>query len=55
MDVEYLQRRRLHNLSGQRVPVLLHSESKIVLPCVNVELPVLSFLPVAPSSIAARH
>jgi len=33
---EYLQRRRLHNHSGQLVPVLHHPQSKVVLPCNEV-------------------
>jgi len=35
---EYLQRRRLHNLPGQPVPVLHHPQSKEVLPCLQMEL-----------------
>jgi len=30
-DLEYLQRRRLHSLSGQPVPVLRHPQSKVLL------------------------
>jgi len=32
--LECLQRKRFHNFSGQPVPVLRHSDSKEVLPCV---------------------
>jgi len=37
--LEYLQR-RLSSLSGQPVPVLRHSHSKEVLPCVQMEITV---------------
>ena len=45
--LEYLQRRRLHNLPGQPVPVLHHPQRE-VLPRVQTELPLLQFVPVAP-------
>jgi len=35
--LEYLQRRRLHNLPGQPVPVLCHPQSEEVLPHVQTE------------------
>jgi len=41
----YVQRRRLHNLPGQPVPVLRHPQSEEVLPDVQTELPVLQFVP----------
>jgi len=44
---EYLQRRRLHNLSGQPVPVLCHSQSEEDLPHVQMELPMVQFVPLA--------
>jgi len=44
---EYLQRRRLHNPSGQPVPVLCHPQTKEVLPHVQMELPMLHFEPAA--------
>jgi len=47
-DLEYLQRRRLHNLPGQPVPGLCHPQSEEVLPRVQRELPMLQFVPVAP-------
>ena len=50
MGLEYLQRRRLHNPSGQPFPVLCHPQSEEVLPHVQTELPMLQFVPVAPSS-----
>ena len=46
--LEYLQRRRIHNLSGKPVPVLRYPQSEEVLPHVQTELPVLQFVPVAP-------
>ena len=46
VGLEYLQRRRLHNLPGQPVPVLRHPQREEVLPHVQTELPVLQFVPV---------
>jgi len=54
-DLEYLQRRRLHNLPGQPVPVLCHSQREEVLPHVQMELPVPQFVPIAPCPIAGHH
>ena len=45
--LEYLQRRRLHNLSGQPVPGLRRPEREEVLPDVQTELPPLQFVPTA--------
>jgi len=45
--LEYLQRRRLHNLPRQPVPVLRHPQREEVLPHVQMELPMLQFVPVA--------
>ena len=53
MGLEYLQR-RLHNFSGQPVPVLCHPHSK-VLPHVCMVLPAFPYLPVVPCSVAAHH
>jgi len=39
--LEYLQRRSLHNLSGQSVPGLRHPQSEEVLPHVQMEFPML--------------
>jgi len=36
---EQLQRRRLHNLSEQSIPVLCHPQRKEVLPHIQMELP----------------
>jgi len=52
---EYLQRRRLHNLSGQPVPVLCHPQSEEVLPHVQLEFPVLQCVPIAPCPVAGHH
>lgn len=40
---------------GQSVPVLFHSHSKEVLPCVSTELPVFQFLTIAPCHVAAHY
>ena len=52
---EYLQRRRLHNLPGQSVPVLWHPLSKEVLPRVQLKRPMLQSVPVAPCPVAGHH
>ena len=52
---EYLQRRRIHSCSGQPVPVLCHPQSKEVLPHVQMELPMLQFVPIAPCPVAGHH
>ena len=41
--LEYLQRRRLHNLPGQPVPVLRHPQSEEVLPHVEEQTDVQSY------------
>ena len=53
--LEYLQRRRLHNLPGQPVPVLCHRQKEDVLPHVQTELPALQFVPIAPCLVAGHH
>jgi len=52
---EYLQRRRLCKPSGQPLPVLRHPQREEVLPHVQMELPVLRFVPVAPCPVAGHH
>ena len=52
---EYLQRRRLHNLPGQPVPVPHHPQREEVLPHVQTELPVLQFVPIAPCPVAEHY
>ena len=53
--LEYLQRRRLHNLPGQPVPGLRHPQREEVLPPVQTKLPLLQFVPVAPCPVAGHH
>jgi len=38
VGLKYIQRRRLHSLSGESVPMLHHSHSKEVLSCVSMIL-----------------
>jgi len=51
---EYLQRRRIHKPSRQPVPVLRHPQSKEVLH-VQLKLPMLQFVPIAPCPAAGHH
>ena len=53
--LEYLQRRRFHNLPGQPVAVFCHTQSEEIVPHVQVELPVLQFVPVAPRPDTGYH
>jgi len=53
--LEYLQRRRLHSLPGQPVPVLRHPQREEVLPHVQTELPPLQFVPAVPCPVAGHH
>ena len=53
--LEYLQRRRLHNLSGQPVPGLHHPQREEVLPHVQTELPMLQFVSVVPCPSTGHH
>jgi len=53
--LEYLQRRRLHSLAGQPGPGLHHPQSEEVLPHVQVELPLLQFVPVAPCPVTGHY
>jgi len=53
--LEYLQRRRLHNLPGQPVPVRRHPQREEVLPHVQTELPVPQFVPIAPCPVPGHH
>ena len=55
VGLEYLQRRRLHNLPGQPVPVLCHPQREEVLPHVQTELPMLQFVPIARCPVAGHH
>ena len=53
--LEYLQRRRFHNLPGQPVPVLRHPQSEEVLPHVQTELPMPQFVPIAPCPVTGHY
>jgi len=55
VGLEYLQRRRLHNLPGQPVPVLHHPQREEILPHVQTELPVLQFVPVTPCLVSGHY
>ena len=55
VGLEYLQRRRLHNPSGQPVPGHRHPQREEVLPHVQTELPMLQFVPTAPCPVAGHH
>lgn len=55
VDLECLQRRRFHNLSGQPVPGLWNPRSKEVSPHTQTEPPVLQSVPVAPHPITGHH
>ena len=46
--LEYLQKRRTHNLPGQPVPVLHHPQHEEVLSHIAVELPMLQFMATSP-------
>ena len=54
-SLEYLQRRRLHSLPGQPVPVLRRPKREEVLPHVQTELPVPQFVPIAPCPVTGHH
>jgi len=53
--LEYLQRRRLHSPSGQPGPGLRQPQREEVLPRLQLELPRLQFVPVAPCPVAGHH
>ena len=53
--LEYLQRRRLHSLPGQPGPGLRHPQREEALPRVQLELPLLQFVPVAPCPVTGHH
>ena len=55
VGLEYLQRRRIHNLPGQPGLGLRHPHSEEVLPRVQVELPLLQFVPVVPCPVTGHH
>ena len=53
--LEYLQRKRIHNLPGQPVPVLSHPQSEEIVPHVQTELPMLQFVPIASCPVTGHH
>jgi len=53
--LEYLQRKRLHNLPGQPVPVLRHPQREEILPHIQTELPMLQFVSTAPCPVTGHH
>jgi len=55
VGLEYLQRRRLHHLPGQPGPGLCHPQREEVLPRVQLELPLLQSVPIAPCPVAGHH
>jgi len=55
VGLEYLQRRRLHNLPGQPALALSHPQSEEVLPHVQLELPLLPCVPIAPCPVAGHQ
>ena len=55
VGLEYLQRRRLYNLPGEPVPVLRHPQREEVLPHVQLDLPKLQFVPIAPCPVTGHH
>ena len=52
--LEYLQRRRLHNLPGQPGPELHHPQREEVVLHVQLELPLLQFVPIAPCPVTGH-
>jgi len=55
VGLEYLQRRRIHNLPGEPVSVLCHSQREEILPHLQTELPVPQFVPIAPCPVTGHH
>jgi len=53
--LEYLQRRRLHSLPGQPVSGLRDPQREEVLPRLQLELPLLQFVPIAPCPVAGQN
>ena len=54
VGLEYLQRRRPHNLPGQPGPGLHHPQSE-VLPHVQLELPLFQLVPISPCPVTGHH
>ena len=55
VSLQYLDRRRLHNLSGKPVSVLCHSYHKEVFPHVIVELLTFKFWAITPCPNTTHH
>ena len=55
LGFEYFHGWRLHNLSGQPVPVINHPPSREVFYCIEMEGPVLQFLPIVCHCAAGRR
>jgi len=55
VGLEYLQRRRVHNLPEQPVPGLHRPQREEVLPPDQLELPLLQFVPIAPCPVTGHH
>ena len=53
--LEYLQRRRLHSFPGQPGPGLHHPQREEVLLHLQLELPLLPFVPAAPCPVTGHH
>ena len=53
--LEYLQRRRLPSPSGQPVPGLRPPQKEEVLPHLQLDLPLLQFVPIAPCPVTGHH
>ena len=54
-ETEYLQRRRIHNPSGQPVAGLRHPQREEILPHIQTEFPLIQFVPVAPYPVTGHH
>jgi len=55
VGLEYLQRRRLHSLPGQPGTGLRHPQREEVLPHLQLELPLLQFVPIAPCPVTGHY
>ena len=53
--LEYLQRRWIHNLTGQPVPALHHPYCEEVLQHICAELPMPQFMAISPRSVPTDH
>ena len=53
--LEYLHKRKIHNLTGQPVPGLRHPQREEVLRHAQTKHPMLYFVPIAPCPVAGHH